>query len=231
MSTALAASTTMGTDDSLLHLLWLASPTLPVGAFSYSEGLEAATDAGTVHDEASCAAWLLNQLELVQARAELPLLAAAYRAAQAADVEALQGLNAWVLATRESSEMLQQTQQMGRSLMAWMLGLQLDTALLKPLQPPTWPVAYALAGLLRGAPLAALLQAAAFGWAENLVMAAVRGVPLGQSAGQRLLAQIVQVIPQAVEAALAAPEPIAFAPLLGITSCRHETQYSRLFRS
>jgi urease accessory protein len=59
----------------------------------------------------------------------------------------------------------------------------------------------------------------------------VRGVPLGQSAGQRLLAQLVQAIPAAVQTALAAEEPIAFAPMLGITSCRHETQYSRLFRS
>jgi len=222
---------TTGTDSALLHLLWLASPALPVGAFSYSEGLEAATDAGWVHDEASCATWLLNQLELVQARAELPLVAAAHRAALAADGEALQRLNAWVLSTRESSEMLQQTQQMGRSLMAWMQGLQLDTALLQPLQPPTWPVAYAVAGALRGVPLPGLLQAAAFGWAENLVMAAVRGVPLGQSAGQRLLAQLVHAIPAAVDKALAAEAPMAFAPLLGITSCRHETQYSRLFRS
>jgi urease accessory protein len=221
----------MPADSSLLHLLWLASPTLPVGAFSYSEGLEAAVDGGLVHDEATCATWLLNQLELVQARAELPLLAAAYRAAVAQDGDALQRLNAWVLATRESSEMLQQTQQMGRSLMAWMLSLQLDTALLKPLQPPTWPVAYAVVGAARATPLPDLLQAAAFGWAENLVMAAVRGVPLGQSAGQRLLAALVLAIPQAVQDALAAAEPIAFAPLLGITSCRHETQYSRLFRS
>lgn len=221
----------MSTDASLLHLLWLASPTLPVGAFSYSEGLEAATDAGWVQDEASCARWLRNQLELVQVRAELPLLAAAFRAAEARDDEKLAQLNHWVLATRESSEMLQQTQQMGRSLSAWLKGLQIDTPLLAPLQPPTWPVAYAVAGQLRGAPLPALLQAAAFGWAENLVMAAVRGVPLGQSAGQRLLAQLVDAIPAAVEQALQAEEPIAFAPMLGIASMQHETQYSRLFRS
>lgn len=221
----------MSTELALLHLLWLASPTLPVGAFSYSEGLEAATEAGWVHDEASCAVWLLNHLELVQARAELQLLASAYRAAERADAATMRRLNAWVLATRETSEMLQQTQQMGRSLSAWLKGLQIDTPLLAPLQPPTWPVAYAVAGQLRGVPLPALLQAAAFGWAENLVMAAVRGVPLGQSAGQRLLAQLVDAIPAAVEQALQAEEPIAFAPMLGIASMQHETQYSRLFRS
>ena len=221
----------MATGTELLHLLWLASPALPVGAFSYSEGLEAAVDAGTVHDEPSALSWLCNQLELVQARSELPLIAAAHRAATTGDAARLAELNDWVLQTREASEPLQQTQQMGRSLMAWMAGLGLDTALLQALRPPTWPVAYACAGAARAAPIEPLLHAAAFGWTENLVMAAVRGVPLGQSAGQRLLGELVAAIPGAVDRALAADGPIAFAPMLAIACARHETQYSRLFRS
>lgn len=231
MCTAPAVAMSTGTEASLLPLLWLASPALPVGAFSYSEGLEAAIDAGLVHDEASAGTWLVNQLELVQARAELPLMAAAHRAAEAGDTAVLARLNAWTMATRESAELLQQTQQMGRSLRAWMQGVALDTALLADLDPPCWPVAYAVAAQARGAPLPAFLQAAAFGWAENLVMAAVRGVPLGQSAGQRLLGRLVDAIPAAVEQALAAEEPIAFSPGLAVLSARHETQYSRLFRS
>ena len=98
---------------SLLHLLWLASPALPVGGFSYSEGLEAAVDAGVVHDETSAGDWLLNQLELVQARAELPIAAAAHAATLALDGARLAELNAWVLQTRETSESLQQVQQIG----------------------------------------------------------------------------------------------------------------------
>src|ERR1700741_4629495 len=92
MSTAI---TTTITDAALLQLIWLASPALPVGGFSYSEGLEAAVDAGVVHDEASAGDWLLNQLELVQARAELPVAAAAHAAALALDDTRLAELNAW----------------------------------------------------------------------------------------------------------------------------------------
>ncbi len=223
------------TASPLLHLLWLASPALPVGGFSYSEGLEAAVDAGLVHDEISAGDWLLNQLQLVQARAELRVAAAAHAATLALDGQRLAGLNAWTLQTRETSESLQQVQQMGRSLLAWMQGLVPEAPvlpLLQQLRPaPTWPVVMGAAAASRGAPLEAALQAIAFGWAENLMQAAVRCVPLGQTSGQRLLARLVQAIPQAVATALAAPEPMAFAPLLGIHGARHEIQYSRLFRS
>jgi urease accessory protein len=226
---------TTSTEASLLHLLWLASPALPVGGFSYSEGLESAVDAGIVHDEASAGDWLLNQLELVQARAELPVAAAAHAATQALDGARLAELNAWMLQTRETSESLQQTQQMGRSLLIWLQGLVPNAPvlpLLQALKPaPTWPVVMGAAAASRGAPLAPALQAIAFGWAENLMQAAVRSVPLGQTAGQRLLARLVQAIPQAVAKAQAIPEPTAFAPMLGIHGARHETQYSRLFRS
>ncbi|MCE4554471.1 urease accessory protein UreF [Roseateles cellulosilyticus] len=226
---------TTSTEPALLQLLWLASPALPVGGFSYSEGLEAAVDAGLVHDESSAGDWLLNQLQLVQARAELPVAAAAHAATLALDGQRLADLNAWTLQTRETSESLQQAQQMGRSLLVWMQGLMPDAAvlpLLQQLKPaPTWSVVMGAAAASRGAALESALQAIAFGWAENLMQAAVRCVPLGQSAGQRLLARLVHAIPQAVAIALAAPEPMAFAPLLGVHGARHETQYSRLFRS
>ncbi|MCE4535665.1 urease accessory protein UreF [Pelomonas sp. P7] len=235
--TATATTTGMAipTEPALLHLLWLASPALPVGGFSYSEGLEAAVEAGLVDGEASAGDWLLSQLELVQARAELPVVAAAHAAALALDGPRLAELNAWVLQTRETSESLQQARQMGRSLLVWMQGLVPDAAvlpLLQALAPATaWPVAMGAAAAARGAALEPAVTAVAFGWAENLMQAAVRCVPLGQTAGQRLLARLVQAIPQAVATALAAPEPLAFAPLLGIHGARHETQYSRLFRS
>lgn len=225
--------------SALLHLLWLASPALPVGAFSYSEGLEAAVHAGTVHDESSAGAWLVNQLELVLARAELPVMAAAHAAANADDRARLSALNDWVLQTREAAEPLLQTQQMGRSLLAWIDTVQAGAATPCPTLPwlrtlapaPTWPVVLGCAAAWRGAAVEESLHAAAFGWAENLVQAAVRAVPLGQSAGQRLLARLVEAIPAVVAKALAAPEPIAFAPALAIACAQHESQYSRLFRS
>jgi urease accessory protein len=229
----------------LLHLLWLASPALPVGAFSYSEGLEAAVDEGVVHDEASTRDWLVNQLTLVMARSELPVVAAAHTAASSTPIDEakLRSLNDWVRQTREAAEPLLQTQQMGRSLLAWIETLQADAAdatgvlcpslpLLRTLQPaPTWPVVLGCVAAWRGAAVDESLHAAAFGWSENMMQAAVRSVPLGQSAGQRLLARLVSAIPGAVAEALAMPEPLAFAPRLAIASARHEAQYSRLFRS
>ena len=98
---------------------------------------------------------------------------------------------------------------------------------------PTWPVAFALAARYTGAPLREGLLALAFGWAENMVQAAIKAVPLGQTAGQRMLAALAGQIPAAVDLALqlADSQRQAFAPMLAILSSQHETQYSRLFRS
>ncbi len=223
--------------QALLQLMWLASPALPVGGFAYSEGLESAVEAGRVTGEADAADWLLDQLHLSLARSELPVAAAAWRAWQAIEVHALVALNAWVGQTRESGEMKLQTEQMGRSLGEWLR--HRDTAdprlaVLLALEPaPTWPVAFALAAWHTGAPLREGLLAMAFGWAENMVQAAMKAVPLGQAAGQRMLGRLAQAIPQAVDDALALPpeDRQAFAPMLAILSSRHESQYSRLFRS
>ena len=105
---------------SLLQLIWLASPALLVGGFSYSEGLEAAIDQGWVQDESSAGDWLIDQLHLSQSRGDLAVLAQALRAWQAHDVARLHTLNQWVLQTRESAEFRLQTEQMGRSLLEWL---------------------------------------------------------------------------------------------------------------
>ncbi|MFM7024996.1 MAG: urease accessory protein UreF [Limnohabitans sp.] len=239
-TTATGTLTGMGTDTpALLQLIWLASPALPVGGFSYSEGLEAAIDHGLVHDEASCTAWLIDQLLLTQARGDMAAIAQAVPAWQTQDSARLQALNAWVLATRESSEMRLQTEQMGRSLLEWLRNLQ-DQCPASPeaLQclaalPPSYPLAYALALACTHAPLDQALQAYAFGWAENMTQAALKAVPLGQSSGQRMLARLARAIPEAVQTAQSLSDETrqAFSPMLAILSSRHETQYSRLFRS
>ena len=230
----------------LLRLLWLASPALPVGGFSYSEVLEAAVDAGLVSDEASAGRWLLDQLRLSQQRAELPLLASAVRAWQRdtgrADQARIQALNEWSLTTRESRELRQQTEQMGRSMTDWLRQRLPDdarVAMLAALRPaPSWPLALALAlaAASSGAPLREALLAIAFGWCENMVQAAIKSVPLGQSAGQRLLGQLGDALPEVVDAALATAAlgdhaRQSFSPMLAVLSARHEAQYSRLFRS
>ena len=121
MTAATTTPTVMATETpALLQLIWLASPALPVGGFSYSEGLEAAIEHGLVHNEASATAWLLDQLHLTQARGDMAAIAQAVPAWQALDTTRLQALNHWVLATRESAEMRLQTEQMGRSLLDWL---------------------------------------------------------------------------------------------------------------
>ena len=222
--------------EHLLQLMWLASPALPVGGFSYSEGLESAVDLGRVHDEASARDWLLDQLDLSLARSELPLLAQAIRAWRDGDDARVRALNDWVLQTRESAELRAQSEQMGRSLLEWLrnhtTASAAQIAVLAEAQP-TYPVAFALAAGATGAPERECLLAFAFGWAENLMQAAIKAVPLGQSAGQRILSALAAAIPAAVDHARALDDDQrqAFAPLLAIASARHETQYSRLFRS
>ena len=221
----------------LLQLIWLASPALPVGGFSYSEGLESAIETGAVSDEASVSAWLLDQLQLGLGRGELPLLAQAIAAWSAHDVPRIVGLNDWMLASRETSELRRQAEQMGRSMLEWLRQRAPDDAriaTLAQLSPaPTWPIAFALAAAQSGAEPRDALLAFGFGWAENMVQAALKAVPLGQSAGQRILGALAAALPAVVEAALALPddERQAFTPMLAILSSQHETQYSRLFRS
>ncbi len=235
-----------------LQLMWLASPALPVGGFSYSEVLEAAVDTGRVHDEASAKAWLLDQLHLSLARADLAVVAKALAAWQRHDLSRVNELNGWVTRTRETSELRLQTEQMGRSLVEWLKQRTGDArsadadprlahcAALRP--APTWPVAFALAvaqsvpdgppsrddGLARET-----LLSFAFGWAENMVQAAIKAVPLGQTSGQRILQALIEDIPSALDHALSLSdgERQAFTPMLAILSCQHEIQYSRLFRS
>lgn len=228
--------------SSLLGLLWLASPALPVGGFSYSEGLEAAIDAGLVTGEADAAEWLIAQLHLTQARGDLAAVAQALGAWTAGDTERLRALNGWVLHTRESSELRLQSEQMGRSLVEWLrnryaghadMAAQIAVFAQPTAVTPTYPIAFALAAHATGAPARDAVLACAFGWAENMVQAALKAIPLGQNAGQRVLARLAAEIPGAVERALALPdaERQAFSPMLAILSARHENQYSRLFRS
>lgn len=223
-------------DASLMQLMWLASPALPVGGFSYSECLEAAVESARTATESEVAAWLIDQLHLSLSRSELPAVAAAIAAWRANDMARIGELNAWVLQTRESAELRAQTEQMGKSLLQWLRNhttatrSQIDTL---AAQEPTYPMAFALAASSTGAPVRECLLACAFGWAENMVQAAVKSVPLGQSAGQRILSAITAEIPAAIDHALSVTDATrqAFSPMLAILSAQHEVQYSRLFRS
>jgi urease accessory protein len=220
----------------LLDLMRLASPSLPVGGFSYSDGFEAAFEAGHVGGEAQALRWLLDQLHLGLARSDLPVVAHATRAWRRHDEARIAELNAWVGTTRETSEWRQQSEQMGRSMAQWLRQHDVPderlVALAALTPTPTWPIAFALGGAVAGAPTREVLLAFAAGWAENMTQAAMKAIPLGQAAGQRILAGLAAAIPGVVAAARLPFEALqAFTPMLAILSSQHETQYSRLFRS
>jgi urease accessory protein len=225
----------------LMKLMWLGSPTLPVGGFSYSEGLEMAVEQGLVHDEASALEWLLDQMHLNQARGDWSLIAQAVKAWQNFDQDLarhkISELNTWVTMTRESSEFRLQSLQMGRSLLNWLNANEgvpdRRVVFFNECSQPTWPMVFALALALSQTDLTLGMTSHAFGWAENMVQTAMKTIPLGQLSGQRLLNALMGEIPQAVEFAIEHLEKDrqVFTPRLAILSAQHEDQYSRLFRS
>lgn len=207
-----------------------------MGGFSYSEVLEAAVDRAGVTTESIASDWLTDQLHLTLARGDLAVIAQAIPAWRDEDLIRIRQLNDWVLQTRETSELRLQAEQMGRSLVEWLRnhdGANADHIDACAQMQPTYPVAFALAASQTEAGTRDCMLAYAFGWAENMMQAALKSVPLGQSAGQRILARLSRDIPAAVESALRLPdsERQAFSPMLAILSAQHETQYSRLFRS
>ena len=224
-------------DLRLVRLLQLASPTLPVGAFSYSQGLEDAVESGLVHDAVSAKAWIADVLSLSMARAEAPCFLRLASAWQTLDWNGVRNWNDAFLATREAAEFRAETVQMGyslRRLVASLPGIDAgQLTQLEALDEPSFPCAYSFAAVQwQIAPHDALL-AYLWSWLENQVMAALKAVPLGQTDGQRILLALSASLSDFVDAAMAmANEDIgSFAPGLALASCRHESQYSRLFRS
>jgi urease accessory protein len=202
----------------LARLLQLASPTLPVGAYSYSQGLEAAVEAGVVHDAPSAEAWIADALEFSLGRFEAPIL---WRMMQG------EALNEVFLAGRETAELRAETLQMGHSLAKLVSELGLGGV---PLEEPAYPAAYAFAvQRLQLDPREALV-AYLWSWLENQVMAAVKVVPLGQTAGQKILLSLGGKL-EAIADAAPSVSLSNFVPGLAMLSSLHETQYSRLFRS
>ena len=214
----------------LLALLQLASPGLPVGGFAYSQGLEMAIEDGTVHDAASARRWIEDLLTLSLARFEAPLWLRAWDTWKAGDRAAFARWNEECIAARETAELRAETMQMGVSLVRVMPALGIVPPTCSPIAFPTaFAAACAALDIDRDAGLAAYLWA----WAENQVLVAVKSVPLGQMAGQTLLARLHGPIDAAVGAAAAlVDDDIGSASLShAVTSARHESMYSRLYRS
>ncbi|MCU4351137.1 urease accessory protein UreF [Acinetobacter ursingii] len=213
----------------LLKLLTLSSTALPVGAYCYSQGVESAIETGLIQDEVSSMAYFEEVLEMLLVRFELPVLKRLVQS-YADDTQFLHWANLYK-ASRESKELLAESQQLAFSLNAWIKDvLKMPVEVKK--QFGFVPVYAQLCGRL-GLNEADVLTAYSFSVLENQVLAAVKTVPLGQMSGQRILWHLHSLVPQAVEQALALQddELSSALPRYAMLSMQHETQYSRLFRS
>ncbi|QQS54368.1 MAG: urease accessory protein UreF [Candidatus Competibacteraceae bacterium] len=220
--------------SNLPRLLQLCSPSLPVGAYAYSQGLECAVERGWVRDAASAGAWILGLLGHSIRHLDLPVFARLYQAWNTADPDTARRWNAWLYASREAAELQREDRHLGTALARLLTDLGIAEAEPWRNAPRVcFATLFSLATVRWNIPLPEATTGYAWAWTENQVVAATRLLPLGQTASQRLLTAAGPVIAAAVEQGLKlADEDIgAAAPGLALAGALHETQYSRLFRS
>ncbi|MGA2564323.1 MAG: urease accessory UreF family protein [Steroidobacteraceae bacterium] len=216
-----------------MRLCHLVSPALPIGAYAYSQGLEFAVQAGWVHDEASALDWLQGLSSHGVGTLDLPILARLHRAWCANDTMMLAYWNAQLLAARETLEARAQERHLGRSLARVLMQLQIPTTLDWLERSGAFATLFSLAAVRWEIPETETLSGYLWGWSENQVLCAVKLVPLGQSAGQRLLYRLTDTMPALIARARSLEDEQIGVGVVSQTlaSARHETQYSRLFRS
>jgi urease accessory protein len=224
----------MFSNSSLLTLLQLTSPALPVGAYSYSEGLESLVEGRWITNENQLQQWIVESMQTGSIGLEAAILLRAHRAGVAKDGEQLSHWNNWLTATRETAELQKQSWQMGRSLLKLLGDLHGPTAL--PLldgEECNFAIAFAIAAVLGGIDEQTTLLGYLYSWASNLVSAGVKLIPLGQTAGQRLMLGLQGPIGENLERIMVLPAEQLYSCSWGLAlaSMAHETQYSRLFRS
>lgn len=224
----------VGAELALLRLMQLVSPALPVGAYAYSQGLETAVSRGWVHSESSAQHWIGGLLRQNLAFVDLPVLSRLHAAFTAGDDAGVQNWSAFLAACRESRELRQEDRHLGQALARLMTDLGVDSAQVwRRATTASFAVSFALAAVSWRIPARATLAGYAFTWLENQVACAIKLVPLGQTAGQRILSVVQQEIPQVIVGAeLLDDDEIGFsAPAFAIASALHETEYTRLFQS
>lgn len=216
-----------------IQLLRLVSPNQPVGAFSYSRSLEWAVSDGWVGNEASAAKWIFGLLEHSYAACDAALFWRMMRALEASDRPAFLKADAWLSAMRESREMELEDKQMGEGLMRLLRDLEVPAANAFHGRRLSYPAAFALAATHWKIKTSDALRGLLWSVIEGQVSAAIRLVPLGHTAGQRLLISAAAVIERAARKAesIKDDEIGNVAPAMAMASAWHETQYSRLFRS
>ena len=227
-------ATSTDSDIARLRLLHLVSPSLPIGAFTYSQGLEWAVECGWVTNESQLLQWVSNLLQTGMSQLEVPLLARLYRASAQQDIEALTYWSQYLLASRETRELRAEENNRGRALASLLpaLGVAVGPQTLSLIKR------CALAGFAHAAhswqiPLHSAAAGYLWGWLENVTLAGVKIVPLGQTAGQKIIAALTPAIPGLVEGGLRLADDAigASCPAQVLASSLHETQYTRIYRS
>ncbi|WP_027855014.1 urease accessory protein UreF [Marinobacterium litorale] len=217
-----------------LRLYQLISPALPVGAFTYSQGLEWAIETGWVESEPSLERWLSSTLEHSVLSLEVPVLQRLCTALAQDDSASFDHWCQFLIASRETRELRAEERQRAQALVRLLPAL--DVTIPDALQrsaKQTQLAGMALAASAWSIETNSLCRGFVWSWLENAVMAGVKLVPLGQTAGQRLLLTISETLPALLDTAMRLSDDAigSSTPALAIASARHETQYSRLFRS
>ena len=223
-----------GNNIAQLRLWQLISPALPVGAFAYSQGLEYAAEAGWVKNENEAYDWIKGVAENALVTLDLPVMARLYRAWQSDDRVALNYWGRFLIASRESGELLAETRSIGRALATLLSDLDIEEAKAwRNASDCSFPLMFTLASFKWGITVENALMGYLWTWCENQVAAGIKIIPLGQTAGQRLLLKLTGDMPLWCEKALRCEDHDIgiLCPGLAIASALHETQYSRLFRS
>jgi urease accessory protein len=218
----------------LLRILHLASPALPIGAFHFSQGLEYAVDAGWVTDESTSLQWISSVARDAIGTLDLPVLLRLHRACGAGDGDSQRRWGQFLLASRETEELRAEDRHMGSALARILRELgALGSSSRAGQSSLGYAEMFAIACVHWNISEQEALQAYAWTWAENQVLAAIKLVPLGQTAGQRMLHALVSLLEDiAMQALDIEDEDIgACANIQGLASARHETQYTRLFKS
>lgn len=222
-------------ETTLLSLLQLASPALPVGAYSYSEGLENLVETGIIKNVATLEHWLTQELIHGVARLEAAVMLRACQSFTEGDFGQLNHWNQWLTATKETEELREQSWQMGNSLMLLLGELLPETQELATQNPEPWNYAIAFGITAAAWEISPTIATTAYlqSWATNLISAGIKLIPLGQTAGQKLLWSIRPQISTATQVILElSDDQLATCGWgLAIASMAHAHQYSRLFRS
>jgi urease accessory protein len=220
---------------SLLHLLQITNTALPVGAYSYSEGLESLVEAKVIHDRTTLKHWLEQELRYGAIRIEAAIMLRGYRATEIGDLETLDYWNNWVKAARETAELRQQSWQMGHALRRLLENLepQVSKEFNSLSQGSSFAIAFSIIAAHWQIDPSAAILGYLHSWATNLISACIRLIPLGQTTGQQLLCQLHSSIIETSQEILALNDDDLSSCGWGLTlaSMAHEIQYSRLFRS